>query len=104
MSEQVTPKPFSEPDGTLWTPSNRTDFMAFQEAICGCCANYVEKPETGGWDCKHGLLTDMFCDLREVTEWTWQGGQPTCSKCIPLGIDGEPLPEPDPRQMTMEVE
>ena len=86
-------------DGEKFHPSNGTEGAAFWADTCDCCKKRGDNDETG---CP--ILASSF--LGDVKEWTWQGGKPTCSafEAEPrLGIDGEPLPEPDPRQLVMEV-
>ena len=87
------------PNGQLYLPGSGTEGASFWATICDLCTKRGPDDETG---CR--ILAASFCG--PVAEWTWQDGKPTCSAFqaeLRLGIDGEPLPEPDPRQLVMKV-
>lgn len=95
MSATVKPA-----DETPFHPSNGTEGCIFMSDWCSECRKQgdVEEP-----DCD--ILVKTF--MGPVPEWQYQGGKPTCTafeKLPVLGIDGEPLPEPDPRQLRIEVD
>lgn len=86
-------------DGAPYYPSSGAAGREFIIAACDHCCKEGPDDERG---CN--ILAASF--IGPVPEWQYQDGKPTCTAFMEeprLGIDGEPLPEPDPRQMTLEV-
>lgn len=73
-------------DGTPYMPANGTEFDSFYGRWCARCAN--DDPD--GDPCE--LIGRSMCG-EQPAEWTWKGGQPSCSAFFPFE-PGRAKPEP----------